>query len=184
MAFHILGISGSLRKASYNTAALRAVGELLPEGTTFEIAEIGDLPFYNEDLRINGSFPPEAQRLRAQIAKADALVFAVPEYNYSLPAVLKNAVDWASRAPNQPFDWKAFGMVGAATGLLGTVRAQLALRHMMVGVNAYPVNVPQVMIAGAAQKFDAEGKLIDQPARDLIAQHVQALVKLAHKLKA
>jgi chromate reductase len=184
MAFHILGISGSLRKGSHNTAALRAVGELLPEGTTFEIGEIGDLPLYNEDLRENGSFPPQVQRLRAQIAKADALIFAVPEYNYSVSAALKNAIDWASRAPNQPFDWKAFGIIGAATGVLGTVRAQMALRHLMIGLNAYAVNVPQVMIAGAAQKFDADGKLIDQPARDLIAQHVQALVKLAHKLKA
>ena len=184
MAFHILGISGSLRKASYNTAALRAVGELVPEGVTFEIAEIGDIPFYNEDLRTNGSFPAPAQRLRDQIAKADGLIFAVPEYNYSVSAVMKNAIDWASRAPNQPFDWKPYGMIGAATGLLGTVRAQIALRSILFGLNTYAVNAPQVMIAGAAQKFDAEGKLTDQPARDLITQHVHALIKLGHKLKS
>jgi chromate reductase len=183
MALHILGISGSLRKASFNTAALRVAGELLPPDCTFEIAKIDDLPFYNEDLRVNGSFPAPVERLREQIAKADALLFAVPEYNYSLPGVLKNAIDWASRAPNQPFDWKPFGIVGAATGVLGTVRAQMALRHMMIGLNAYPVNVPQVMIAGAAQKFDAEGKLTDQASRDLISQHLQGLLKLTKKLK-
>ncbi len=184
MTFHILGISGSLRKASFNTAALRAVGELLPEGVTFEIAEIGDLPLYNEDLRVNGSFPPEVQRLREQIAKADGLVFAVPEYNYSVSPAMKNAIDWASRAPNQVFDWKPYAMIGAATGLFGTVRAQMALRQILFGINAYPVNNPQVMIAGAAQKFDAEGKLTDQAARDLITQLIHALVKLAGKLKA
>jgi chromate reductase len=184
MAFHILGISGSLRKASYNTAALRAVAELLPEGVTFEIAEIHDLPFYNEDLRVNGSFPPPAQRLRDQIAKADGVIFAVPEYNYSVSGAMKNAIDWASRAPNQPFDWKPYGIIGAATGLLGTVRAQIALRNILFGLNTHAVNAPQVMIAGAAQKFDAEGKLTDQAARDLIAQHVQALVKLGTKLKS
>jgi chromate reductase len=182
--FRILGISGSLRKASFNTAALRAAQEVAPAGVTIEIAEIGDLPLYNEDLRVNGSFPAPVQRLREQIAAADALLFAVPEYNYSVTAAMKNAIDWASRAPNQPFDGKAYAMLGAANGLLGTVRGQMALRQIMVGINAFGVNNPQVLISGASQKFDAEGKFTDQPGRDLIRQLIEALVKLGTKLKA
>src|SRR4051794_14139281 len=184
MAFHILGISGSLRKGSFNTAALRAAQEVAPDGVTIEMADISDLPHYNEDVRVSGSFPPAAQRLRDQIAKADAVLFACPEYNYSVSGVLKNAIDWASRAPNQPFDGKAYAILGAANGLLGTARGQWHLRQIMVGVNAYGVNNPQVYISGAAQKFDADGKFTDQAGRDLIRQLIESLVKLGTKLKS
>jgi chromate reductase, NAD(P)H dehydrogenase (quinone) len=182
--FKICAMSGSLRKSSYNTAALRAAQEVAPEGVTIEIAQIDDLPFYNEDMRIDGSFPAPAQRLRKQIAEADALLFGCPEYNYGVSGVLKNAIDWASRAPNQPFDNKAYAIIGAATGVLGTARAQYQLRQSLIGVNAFCVNNPQIFIAGAAQKFDAEGKYIDEPGRVLIRQLIEALMKLAGKLKA
>jgi chromate reductase len=182
--FKICAISGSLRKNSFNTAALRAAQELAPEGVTIEIAEIGDLPLYNEDLRIDGSFPEPAARLRRQIKEADAILFASPEYNYSVTGALKNAIDWASRAPSQPFDGKVYAILGAANGLFGTARGQPHLRTILVGLNAYGVNQPQVHISGASQKFDAQGKFTDQPGRDLIRQLLEALVKLANRMKA
>ncbi len=182
-SFKICAISGSLRKASFNTAALRAAQDLAPAGVTIEIAPIDDLPLYNEDLRVGGGFPAAAERLRGTIRAADALLFATPEYNFSISGVLKNALDWASRPPDQPFSGKAFAIIGASSGLVGTARAQFHLRQTMVGVNAFAINAPQVLIASAAQKFDAEGKLTDATARDLIAQLLTALVAFAGKLK-
>ena len=181
--FRICAISGSLRKASFNTAALRVAQELAPAGMTIEIAPIGDLPLYNEDLRVNGGFPPAAEHLRETIRAADAVLFATPEYNFSVSGVLKNALDWASRPQNQPFNGKAYAILGATSGLIGTARAQAHLRQIMVGLNAFTINVPQVFIASSAQKFDAEGKLTDKSARDLITQLLAALVTLAGKLK-
>ena len=182
--FKICAMSGSLRKDSFNTAALRAAQEVAPAGVSIEIAEIGDLPLYNEDLRHEGSFPDTVMRLRGQIAAADAILFASPEYNYSVTSVLKNAVDWASRGPNQPFDGKAFAILGAAGGVLGTSRGQWHLRQMMVSCNGYGVNSPQVYIGGAAQKFDATGRFTDEAGRVLIGQLIEALVKLGTKLKS
>jgi chromate reductase len=169
-----LGISGSLRKGSFNTAALRAAAELLPDGMTLEIADIGGIPLYNDDVRQAG-YPAAVQRLRDQIAAADALLFATPEYNYSFSGVLKNAVDWASRPPEPPLIGKPAGIMGATPSLWGTTRAQYHLRQCFVFLNMFPVNKPEVLIAQAASKFDATGKLTDQPTRDIIAQHLVAL---------
>lgn len=182
--FKILAMSGSLKKKSFNTASLRAAQELAPEGVTIEIAEIGDLPLYNEDLRVDGSFPAPAQRLRDLVKAADAILIACPEYNYGVTPALKNALDWCSRPANQPFAYKAVGIFGVSGGAAGTARAQSNLRNILVGLDAYAVNQPQVMIGGGPSKFDAEGKLHDQPSRDFIKQHLEALVKLAKKLKA
>jgi len=182
--FKICAMSGSLRKNSFNTAALRAAQELAPAGVTVEIADLSDIPLYDEDLRHEGSFPEPVMRLRAQIAAADGILFASPEYNYSVTGVLKNAIDWASRPANQPFDGKAYAILGAAGGILGTSRGQWHLRQIMVGCNAWGVNNPQVYIGGAAQKFDAEGRFTDEPGRVLIGQLLEALVKLGTKLKA
>ncbi len=121
----VLGISGSLRKASYNTAALRAAQELAPAGMTIETFDLAPLPLYNEDVKAVG-FPPVVQQLRAKIKAADALLFACAEYNYSMSGVLKNAIDWASRPPDQPFDDKPVGILGASPSALGTGRAQLS----------------------------------------------------------
>jgi len=169
-----LGISGSLRKASFNTAALRAAAELVPEGMTLEIADIGDIPVYNEDVREKG-YPPAVQEFRAQIGAADALLFATPEYNYSISGVLKNAIDWASRPPNPPLIGKPVGIMGATGSLWGTTRAQYHLRQCFVFLNMFPVNKPEVLIAQAPNKFDAAGKLTDQQTRDIIAQLMVAL---------
>ena len=117
----ILAICGSLRQGSYNKAALRTAIEEKPPGMTIETADIGSIPLYNEDVRALG-FPPPVEKLRAQIAAADALLFVTPEYNYSMPGVLKNAIDWASRPPDQPFAGKPVAMMGASAGMAGTAR--------------------------------------------------------------
>jgi chromate reductase, NAD(P)H dehydrogenase (quinone) len=169
-----LGISGSLRQGSLNTAALRAAAELVPDGMTLEIADIGEVPLYNDDVRQAG-YPPSVQRLRSQIAAADALLFATPEYNYSMSGVLKNAIDWASRPPDPPLIGKPVGIMGATPSLWGTGRAQYHLRQCFVFLNMFPVNKPEVLIAQAASKFDAAGKLTDQQTRDIIAQLLVAL---------
>src|SRR5215475_12302580 len=149
-----LGISGSLRRASFNTAALRAAKELAPEGLVIEPFDIAPIPLYNEDVREQG-FPPPVEDLRARIKAADGLLIVTPEYNYSVPGVLKNAIDWASRPPNQPFDGKPIAIIGASMSLHGGVRAQYHLRQIVVFLNMHPVNRPEVFIAQAQNKFDA-----------------------------
>jgi chromate reductase len=170
----VLGVSGSLRKGSYNTAALRAAAELLPEGMTLTMADISAIPLYNDDVRMAG-YPAPAQKFREQIAAADAVLFVTPEYNYSISGVLKNAIDWASRPPDPPLNAKPAAIMGASGGILGTSRAQYHLRQMCVFLNMLPVNKPEVFITQAANKFDAEGRLTDQPTRDMIAQLLVAL---------
>jgi chromate reductase len=167
-AVNILGIAGSLRKASFNLAALRAAQELAPAGMTIEIFDIAEIPLYNEDVKAEG-FPPSVAALRAKIKAADGLLLATPEYNYSTSGVLKNVIDWASRPPEQPFDGKPIALMGAAAGALGTARAQYHLRQTFIFLNAHILNRPEVFIGAAHTKFDIEGKLIDQPTRDFIA---------------
>jgi chromate reductase len=177
-----LGISGSLRQGSYNTALLRAAAELLPEGMTLEIADIAQFPLYNEDVRQAG-FPAPVQKLRDQIVAADALLLVTPEYNYSVSGVLKNAIDWASRPPNQPFDGKPVAIMGVTPSLWGTARAQYHLRQSCVYLNMLPLNKPEVLIAGAQSKFDAELHLIDKTTRDLVAQLLLALRDWTRRLR-
>ena len=179
---NVIGISGSLRKGSFNTAALRAAQGLAPEGMTIERAEIGDLPLYNDDIRAAG-FPPPAERLRAQIAAADAVLLVTPEYNYSISGVLKNAIDWASRPPSQPFEAKPVAIMGASPGLFGSARAQYHLRQMLIFLNAMPVNRPEVMIGQAQNKFDADGNLTDEPTREFIRKLLVSLRDWTERLK-
>ncbi len=178
----VLGISGSLRSGSYNTSALRAAIELAPPGMTITLAEIGDLPLYDDDLRLTG-YPAPAQRLRQQIREADALLIATPEYNYSVPGVLKNAIDWASRPPDQPFAGKPVAILGASTGRLGTARAQYHLRQICVFVDLKPVNRPEVMISMAPERFDAEGRLTDESSRRLVNDLLVSLEQWAGQLR-
>ena len=179
---NVIGISGSLRKGSFNTAALRAAQGLAPEGMTIEVAEIGDLPLYNDDVRAAG-FPPPVERLRAQLAAADAVLLVTPEYNYSISGVLKNAIDWASRPPNQPFEGKPVAIMGASPGLFGSARAQYHLRQMLIFLNAMPVNRPEVMIGQAQNKFDADGNLTDEPTREFIRKLLVALRDWTERLQ-
>lgn len=173
-ALKVLGMSGSLRKGSFNTMALRVAQGLVPAGMTIETAELGNLPLYNDDIRAAG-YPPVVQAFREKIAAADALLFVTPEYNYSVSGVLKNAIDWGSRPPNQPFDGKPVAMMGASGGVLGTARAQYHLRQMCVFLNMLPVNKPEVMIGQAQNRFDAQGNLTDEATRGLIKQLLESL---------
>ena len=163
----ILGVSGSLRRDSYNTAALRAAKELAPAGVTLETFDIAPIPLYNEDVRAQG-FPQAVGDFRARIKAADALLIVTPEYNYSIPGVLKNAIDWASRPPEQPFNGKPIALMGASIGAFGTARAQYHLRQSFVFMNGLVLNQPEVMIGAAGTRFDAQGRLIDEKSRELI----------------
>jgi len=178
----VMGLSGSFRKGSYNTMLLHTAKELAPAGMNIEIYDYTDIPLYNDDIRTQG-YPPTVQKFRATIAASDAILFASPEYNYSVSGVLKNAIDWASRAPNMPFDGKTGAVMGASQGLIGTARSQRDLRWIMSGLNVYMVNLPHVYLGGAAQKFDANGKLTDQAARDFIKQLLENLRDLTLRLK-
>ncbi|HYF54619.1 MAG TPA: NADPH-dependent FMN reductase [Salinarimonas sp.] len=182
-SIRVLGISGSLRKGSYNTAALRAAQELAPEGMTIETAVIGDLPHYDDDIRVAG-YPPEVARFRAQVAAADAVLFVTPEYNYSIPGVLKNAIDWASRPPEPAFNDKPVAIMGASGGVIGTARAQYQLRQMLVFLNAHPINKPEVMIGQASTKFDEAGKLTDEPTKQFIRDLLGSLATWTRRLRA
>jgi chromate reductase len=179
----VLGISGSLREGSYNTAALRAAQELAPEGMVIETAVIGDLPHYNDDVRAAG-YPPEIARFRAQVASADAVLFVTPEYNYSIPGVLKNAIDWASRPPEPAFNDKPVAIMGASGGIFGTARAQYQLRQMLVFLNAHPINKPEVMIGQAPTKFDEAGRLTDEQTKQFIRDLLQSLANWTLRLRA
>lgn len=165
----ILGFSGSLRKGSYNTAALRAAQRLAPERVSIETFDIAPIPVYNEDVRQQG-FPPSVQEFRERIGKAHGILVVTPEYNYSIPGVLKNAIDWASRPPDQPFDRKPIAIMGASPSMLGTARAQYHLRQSFVFLNGFVLNRPEVMIASAQQKFDENGGLVDEKTKEFIRQ--------------
>ncbi len=163
----VLGLSGSLRSGSYNTAALRAAQELAPPGMTIDTFGLAPVPLYNEDVKAQG-YPAPVAELRQRVKEADGVLLVTPEYNYSVSGVLKNAIDWISRPPDQPFDGKPIAVMGASMGLLGTARAQYHLRQMFVFMNGYVLNRPEVMIAQAQNKFDAAGKLTDQTTRDML----------------
>ena len=180
---HILGISGSLRQASLNSAALRACAEVLPAGVSLSIADLSAIPLYNEDVRAHG-LPAAVQQLREQIRAADALVIATPEYNYSIPGVLKNAIDWASRPPEQPFSGKPVALIGATPGGLGTSRAQYHLRQVFVYLNAHLLNQPEVFISAAPSKFDADGQLTDADTADKLGKMLAALTDWTRRLSA
>ena len=179
---HVLGISGSLRRASWNTGLLHAAAELLPEHMSLEIADLAAIPLYNQDH--DGPAAPEAvKHLKARIRAADALLIATPEYNGSIPGVLKNAIDWASRPMNDsPLSGKPLAIMGAG-GMGGTIRAQLALRQLSTAINTLIINRPQVQIMRSWEKFDADGKLIDEQARQEIRALLEALAAWTRRLR-
>jgi len=170
----ILGICGSLRKASLNIAALRAAGANAPDGVTLEIADLSGIPVYNEEIYAEG-FPPAVDAFRTQIKAADALLFATPEYNYSIPGALKNAIDWASRPPEHPFTGKAVGMLGCSAGTSGTMRAQYHMRQVMVFLDMRPINKPEVFLPAAGNLFDENGNLTDDGVAGRLTDLLTAL---------
>ena len=177
----ILGIAGSLRRESYNRAALRAATELVPEGATIGTFELDGIPGFNQDEEQNP--PAKVTELKRRIREADAILFVTPEYNYSVPGVLKNAIDWASR-PYGDSAWsgKPAAIMGASIGMIGTARAQYHLRQMMVFLNMFPVNQPEVMIGKASERFDASGNLTDETTKDFIRQLLQNLVEWTRRV--
>jgi len=177
----VLGISGSLRKGSYNAMALRAAQKLAPQGITVEIADISTIPMYNDDVRVAGE-PAEVAALKAKIRAADAVLLVTPEYNFSIPGVLKNTLDWMSRPPEPPFDGKVVGIMGASPGPVGTARVQYDLRKVLVFMNAFTVNKPEVFISSCASKFDAQGNLTDEATGKFIGDLLVAMQSLKKRV--
>ena len=171
----ILGIAGSLRRASFNLGLLHAAQEVAPAGVEIEILDLAPIPFYNADVEAVGT-PEAVQAMRERISAADALLLTVPEYNHSFPAVLKNALDWASRPrPVSVLKQKPVALMGAGGGF-GTVRAQLSLRPVLASNEAYVMPKPELYITGAPQRFDEAGKLTDDTVRESVRELVAALV--------
>ena len=179
----VLGISGSLRKGSWNTSVLRAAERLAPAGMTIEIGAIDDIPLYNEDIRAAG-LPPAVERFRAQIAAADAVLFVSPEYNFSIPGVLKNAIDWASRPPNQPFNDKPVAIMGASGGPVGTARMQYDLRKSLGSINALVMLKPEVFIGQAGTKIDEAGNVTDETTKDFVRKLLEALAAWTKRMRS
>ena len=178
----ILALVGSLRTASYNRAAFRAAQAIAPEGVALDPFDpLGELPLFNQDLEQPA--PQIVQRMKTDIRSADAILFVTPEYNYSIPGVLKNAIDWGSRPyGDSAWDGKPCAMMGASVGMLGTARAQYHLRQMCVFLNMYPLNQPEVMIANAAEKFDGQGQLTDEKTRRKLRELLEALASWTRQL--
>ncbi len=173
----VLGIAGSLRAGSYNRALLRAAQELAPEGMEIATFDLAPIPAYNADVERQG-LPEPVAALKAAIRGADVLLIATSEYNRSIPGVLKNALDWASRPPtNSPLNGKPVAIMGVSTGSYGTVRAQGHLRQVCVATNMLPLNRPELYVARAEEKFDAEGRLTDAKTRNRVGKLLQALVE-------
>ena len=177
----ILGIPGSLRRESYNRATLRAATQLAPDGATIEVFELDGIPGFNQDDEQNP--PAKVVELKQRIRESDAILFVTPEYNYSVPGVLKNAIDWASRPyGDSAWNGKPVAIMGASVGTLGTARAQYHLRQMFVFLNMFPVNQPEVMIGNAAERFDAAGNLTHDATKKFIRQLLQNLVDWTRRI--
>jgi chromate reductase len=177
--FRILGIAGSLRRASYNRGLIRAAQRLALGELHLESFDIAPIPLFNQDVLDQGE-PEPVRALKQAIRAADALLIATPEYNYSIPGVLKNAIDWASRPPDtSPLRQKPIALVGASSGRFGTTRSQLALRQVFVFTDSYVMPKPELMIPDAAQYFDHEGNLLDQAQFDRLRRVLDALLAWA-----
>jgi chromate reductase len=171
---NILGISGSLRQKSWNSGLLRAAMAMVPDGMNVEVFDLSAIPMYSADVDGAG-MPVAVKEFKSKIASSDALLFATPEYNYSVPGVLKNAIDWASRIPkDSPLTEKPIAMMGAG-GVMGTVRAQLHLRQILLLNGTLILPKPEVYIGKGWEKFDAEGNLIDEDSKKQVLALLKAL---------
>jgi chromate reductase, NAD(P)H dehydrogenase (quinone) len=178
----ILGFAGSLRTGSYNKAILRAAQEMMPPEAKLEIFDIAGIPLFNQDFERQPV--DRVKEFKAAIRAADALLIATPESNYSMPGVLKNALDWASRPyGDNALDGKPVAIMGASPGMLGTARAQYHLRQSCVTLNMYPLNVPEVMVASAHQKIDDLGRLTDPKTKEFIVNLIGALIAWTRRLQ-
>jgi chromate reductase, NAD(P)H dehydrogenase (quinone) len=177
----VLAICGSLRRASYNALLARNLPTLAPAGMTIVPSPpIGSMPLYNADVQNESGFPAAVTSLGDAIRAADGVIIVTPEYNYSVPGVLKNAIDWVSRLPNQPFAGKPVALQSASPSLLGGARAQYHLRQMLVFLDARPLNRPEVFVTLVSTKVDeARGLITDSATRDIIAQQLAAFAALS-----
>ena len=178
----LVGMSGSLRKGSYNTMLLKAALQLLPTDVSMEIISIEDIPLYNADLDLPAAKqrPRSVEHFRKMLADADGILISSPEYNYSIPGGLKNAIDWASRGEDSPLLRKPVAVIGATTGLWGTTRMQLAFHNVFLYLDMKPAYKPEVLVAQAERKFDKNGNLIDEMAKKLLKQKLEALKEMIH----
>ena len=179
----VLGIAGSLRRHSYNRGLIETAREIAPPGMAIDTADLSQIPLYNADVQAEGD-PPPVTALKAQIAAADALLIATPEYNHLLSGVLKNAIDWASRPVGKTvLKHKPIAIMGASGGLVGTARAQLALRQVLTSNACYVLPSPQVLVSSARERFDAEGRLTDDRIREEIRALLDALLEWVNRLR-
>ncbi len=178
----ILGFAGSLRKQSYNRALLSAANEMVPDGVTLESFDLEGIPPFNQDLELQP--PDKVKEFKAKIRAADAILIVTPEYNYSIPGVLKNAIDWASRPyGNNAFDGKPVAVMGASVGMLGTARAQYDLRRSFVFLNMFPLNQPEVLVPFAQDKVDGNGRVTDEKTRRKIRELLESLAAWTKRIK-
>jgi len=178
----ILGFAGSLRKDSYNKALLRAAMEMVPENAVIDAFDLEGIPPFNQDLEVR--LPQKVKEFKAKVRAADAILIATPEYNYSIPGVLKNAIDWASRPyGDNVFEDKPVAVMSASIGALGGARAQYHLRQTFVFLNMHPVNRPEVFLTYAKDKIDIQGNLTDETTREKIKQLLEVLVTWTRELK-
>jgi len=182
----ILGIPGSLRKASFNAALLRAAAELAPSGVRLEIASIAGIPLYDGDMEEAEGVPASVDELKARVAAADGLILATPEYNNSLPGVLKNAVDWLTRPPSdipRVFRGRPVAVIGATPGKGGTILAQSAWLPVLRTLGTLPWFGGRLMVSNAGQVFDATGRLTDDSVRKQVADFVAGFAAFAARTK-
>jgi chromate reductase, NAD(P)H dehydrogenase (quinone) len=180
----VCAIAGSLRRASYNRALLRAAQELAPDGMEIRIFDLLDVPLYNEDVEAQGD-PEPVRALKAAIGEADALLIATPEYNHGVPGVLKNAIDWASRPPRGAvLAGKPAAIFGASPGVTGTARAQTQLRASFVFTQTPALLQPEILVYRAHEKFDAQGRLTDEKTREFVARLLRELADWTRLLQS
>jgi chromate reductase len=174
MSYEILGISGTFRRHSFNRMALEAAGSLMPEGMRLRITRYDDVPLYNQDVEEESGFPASVQRLAAEIAAADGVLIASPDYNHSIAGVLKNAIDWVSRVDPQPFFDKPVAIISATKGPVGGARNQYELRKVIASCEGLCLGKPEVFIGRADTKFDSTGRLVDEPTRLILGTQMRA----------
>lgn len=183
----IIGVSGSLRRASYNTMLLRAAAELAPEGTTIEIASLHDIPLYDGDLEAERGVPAAVSALKDRVAASDGVLFATPEYNHSVPGVLKNAIDWLSRPPSdigRVFGERPVALMGATPGPGGTALAQAAWLPVLRTLGTLHWTGGRMLVSNANKVFGQDGALADEGVRDRLRSFVAGFAAFAERQSA
>jgi chromate reductase len=180
----VLGIAGSLRRKSYNRSLLAAAAELAPTSMSIETFDLADVPLYNGDLDTDEARPEPVRRLRDAVAAADAVLIASPEYNHSVPGVLQNALDWASRPGGRsPFAGKPVAIMGTSPGPVGTARGQQVLKLVVLSLLAHLIPHPGVVVNMAGEKFDADGRLVHEPTRAFLATFLAELEAWGRRMR-